>query len=163
MPSGAVSQWLSETGASIVAAGEKFEDWYRDKGLDPGAITEEIAKAEDWLREKGVDPGVLTTPLREAGEWVAQNIDLSGIKDLFNQAGDKIVDVGDAIADAIPDVDLPNIGGGGGGAPQMVTMQELEGPTFTAKKGRQGGLAVDTDFLYEEPSLALAILEGRVA
>ena len=176
IPSGAVSQWLSETGDSIVAAGEKFEDWYRDKGLDPGAITREIAKAEDWLREKGVDPGVLTTPLREAGEWVAKNIDLSGVKDLFNQAGDTIAnafepvkdaivdtgdaiaDAGDAVADAVSGFDLPDVS-----LPGVVPMEELAGSGFTAKKGRQGGLAVDTDFLYEEPSLALAILEGRVA
>ena len=62
------------------------------------------------------------------------------------------------MSDAVSGFDLPDVS-----LPGVVPMEELAGSGFTAKKGRQGGLAVDTDFLYEEPSLALSILEGRVA
>jgi len=60
----------------------------------------------------------------------------------------------------------PGGGGPGGGVipreqEEIVNYYELAGDGFTPKRGRQGGLAVDTEFLYEEPSLALAILEGR--
>jgi len=154
-----------------------FEDYLRDQGFDPGAISEQIAMVEDWSKKYVYDPNELMVSISSIEDTIKDNVDLSVVEDTVRAAGDtiadafepvkdaivdtgdKLADVGDAIADAIPDVDLPDISGG---AP-LVSMAELDGSAFTPKKGRQGGLAVDTEFLYEEPSLALAILEGRVA
>jgi len=151
-----------------------FEDYLRDQGFDPGAISEQVAMVEDWSKKYVYDPNELMSTISSVEDIITENIDpapiedavraagdtiadaFEPVKDALVETGDDIADLGGAIADAVPD--LPDISGG---AP-VVTMAELEGPTFAAKRGRQGGLAVDTEFLYEEPSLALAILEGRV-
>lgn len=153
-----------------------FEDYLKDQGFDPGAVTEQIAMVEDWTKKYVYDPEELMATISEVGDTIKANVDLAPVEDAVRAAGDQlaeafepvkdaivdtgdaIADAGDAVSDAVSGFDLPDVS-----LPGVVPMEELAGSGFTAKKGRQGGLAVDTDFLYEEPSLALAILEGRVA
>ena len=153
-----------------------FEDYLKDQGFDPGGVSEQIAMVEDWAKENVYDPEELMATISEVENTIKANVDLAPVEDAVRAAGDQlaeafepvkdaivdtgdaIADAGDAVSDAVSGFDLPDVS-----LPGVVPMEELAGSGFTAKKGRQGGLAVDTDFLYEEPSLALAILEGRVA
>ena len=153
-----------------------FEDYLKDQGFDPGGVSEQIAMVEDWTKKYVYDPEELMATISEVEDTIKANVDLAPVEDAVRAAGDQlaeafepvkdaivntgdaIADAGDAVSDAVSGFDLPDVS-----LPGVVPMEELAGSGFTAKKGRQGGLAVDTDFLYEEPSLALSILEGRVA
>jgi len=194
LPSLPGSSKFKEYYQSASEAVASFEDYLKDQGLDPGAISEQIAMVEDWAKENVYDPEELMATISQIEDTVKNNVDLSAVedtvriagdaiaevttpvkdaivetgdaiaevtepvKDVIVDTGDAIADVGDAVSDAVSGLDLPDLS-----LPGVVPMEELAGSDFTAKKGRQGGLDVDTDFLYEEPSLALAILEGRVA
>ena len=150
-------------------------------GLVDQLPTEELAQVEDWVRDQLSPFAGEEDKLREqfAGasnieDWLKDNVDLSGIEDWVRENASGVEDGIRIVANSLPNinvntnVNIPgggvNIPGGGGGftpKEEEVTYFELSGDAFTPKRGRQGGLAVDTEFLYDDPSLALAILEGR--
>ena len=145
-----------------------------------GQGTELLAKVEDFLREvvptetlAQIEDSVRDNlkPLAQAEDWVRRNVDASGVEDWVRENASAVEDGIRSLGDKIPyipfeppvivsNVSIPG-GGGSTSKEEIVRYEELAGGEFTPKKGRQGGLAVDTDFLYDEPSLALAILQGR--